>query len=99
VRRYGSETEAVITLGKEPVAPGAHLLSGEIVWAVQVDGALFLADVLERRTGSMWFDPEVGALVEPVAQQLSGLLGWTAEQTSDQIALLERQQETDLTFT
>ena len=99
VRRYGSEADAVIALGKEPVAPGAHLLSGEIVWAVQVDGALFLADVLERRTGSMWFDPEVGALVEPVAQQLSGLLGWTAEQTSDQIALLERQQETDLTFT
>jgi hypothetical protein len=35
---------------------------------------------------------------EPVAEQLAGLLGWTSEQTSEQISLLERQQETDLTF-
>jgi len=99
VRRYGSESAAVIALGKDPVTPGAHLLTGEIIWAVQVDGAQFLDDVLVRRTGSIWFDPEVEALIEPVAEQLAGLLGWSAEKTSDQITLLKRQRDTDLTFT
>ncbi len=56
VRRYGSEAPAVAALADEdarlaaPLAPGIRVLGAEVVWALRAEGALTIADVLERRT-------------------------------------------------
>ncbi|MCF3130396.1 glycerol-3-phosphate dehydrogenase/oxidase [Streptomyces olivochromogenes] len=56
VRRYGTEAEAVQTLGahdargQEPVLPGHPVTRAELLWAVRHEGALDAADLLDRRT-------------------------------------------------
>jgi glycerol-3-phosphate dehydrogenase len=56
VRRYGTEALAVAALAAEdpalgaPVAPGVGVLGAEVVWALRAEGALRVADILERRT-------------------------------------------------
>jgi glycerol-3-phosphate dehydrogenase len=52
-RRFGAEAAAVADCGGghglEPVAPGVPALRCELEWALRVEGALTVADVLERR--------------------------------------------------
>ena len=56
VRRYGAEALAVAALAADdaalaaPVAPGVGVLGAEVVWALRAEGALTVADILERRT-------------------------------------------------
>ncbi len=56
VRRYGSEAGAVWALGesrpwlREPVADGVAVLGVELAFGVEAEGALDVADLLERRT-------------------------------------------------
>jgi glycerol-3-phosphate dehydrogenase len=56
VRRFGSEAADVAALADgrpellQPVAPGVPVLGGELVAAVEREGALTLGDVLDRRT-------------------------------------------------
>ncbi|MGK3200956.1 glycerol-3-phosphate dehydrogenase/oxidase [Amycolatopsis sp. MEPSY49] len=56
VGRYGTEAPRVAALGEldaefaAPVAPGTDITAAEVVWAVRNEGALDVADVLERRT-------------------------------------------------
>jgi glycerol-3-phosphate dehydrogenase len=56
VRRYGIEAPAVAALADTdpglaaPLAPGIKVLGAEVVWALRAEGALTVADVLERRT-------------------------------------------------
>jgi glycerol-3-phosphate dehydrogenase len=56
VRRYGTEALAVAALAEDdpalaaPVAPGIGVLGAEVVWALRMEGALTVEDVLERRT-------------------------------------------------
>lgn len=56
VRRYGAEAGDVAALAVHdphllaPVAPGVPVLRVELAWAVQAEGALTAADLLERRT-------------------------------------------------
>jgi glycerol-3-phosphate dehydrogenase len=49
VARYGTEAPAVARLGDSPVG-GSGLTDGEVVWAVQHEGALSADDVLDRRS-------------------------------------------------
>jgi glycerol-3-phosphate dehydrogenase len=56
VRRYGAEAGAVAALAADdpglldPVAPGVPVLGVELAWGVAAEGALTVADLLERRT-------------------------------------------------
>jgi glycerol-3-phosphate dehydrogenase len=50
-RRYGSEADLVALAGPlTPVADGVPVLEAELHWALQAEGALDAADLLERRT-------------------------------------------------
>lgn len=50
VRRFGTEANAVAAAGGEqPVAPGSPALACEVDWAIHAEGALTVADVLDRR--------------------------------------------------
>ena len=56
VRRYGNEAGAVWSLGesrpwlREPIAEGVPVLGVELAFGVEAEGALDVADLLERRT-------------------------------------------------
>ncbi len=99
VRLYGSETEAVIARGREPLVPGAAVLAGEVEWAIDVEGALDALDVVYRRTRAALYDPDArAALAEPVAQQMALRLGWSIEHTAEQTRAVRERLTTDLTF-
>lgn len=83
VARYGTEAPRVAALGEldaefaAPVAPGAEITAAEVVWAVRNEGALDVADVLERRTrlALVPADAEAAAarVAELVDKSLAGL--------------------------
>ena len=56
VRRYGTEASTVWALGesrpwlREPIAAGVQVLGVELAFGVEAEGALDVADLLERRT-------------------------------------------------
>jgi glycerol-3-phosphate dehydrogenase len=56
VRRYGTEAATVWALGesrtwlREPIATGVPVLGVELAFGVEAEGALDVADLLERRT-------------------------------------------------
>ncbi|MEV4144715.1 glycerol-3-phosphate dehydrogenase/oxidase [Amycolatopsis sp. NPDC049691] len=84
VGRYGTEAPRVAALGEldaefaEPVAPGAAITAAEVVWAVRNEGALDVADVLERRTRLALIPSDAEAartrVAELVDKSLAGLV-------------------------
>jgi glycerol-3-phosphate dehydrogenase len=49
-RRFGAEADEVAAAGiAEPIAPGVPALRSEVAWAVEAEGAITVADVLDRR--------------------------------------------------
>jgi glycerol-3-phosphate dehydrogenase len=60
-----------------PVSPGTEITAAEIVWAIRNEGALDVADVLERRTRLSLIpaDAEAAAprVAELVDKSLAGL--------------------------
>ncbi|SEF36762.1 glycerol-3-phosphate dehydrogenase [Amycolatopsis pretoriensis] len=83
VARYGTEAPRVAALGEldaefaEPVAPGSDITAAEVVWAVRNEGALDVADVLERRTRLALIPSDAEAararVAELVDKSLAGL--------------------------
>lgn len=84
VRRHGSRwrdvwgiVERRPELGR-PVHEGLPYLGAEIVWAVQVEQAATLADILVRRTNLAYELPDAARLLAPaVAALVAPVLGWT----------------------
>jgi glycerol-3-phosphate dehydrogenase len=84
VARYGTEAPRVAALGEldaefaAPVAPGTEITAAEVVWAVRNEGALDVADVLERRTRLALIPSDAEAararVAELVDKSLAGLL-------------------------
>ncbi len=83
VGRYGTEAPRVAALGEldaefaAPVAPGTDITAAEVVWAVRNEGALDVADVLERRTRLALIPSDAEAararVAELVDKSLAGL--------------------------
>ncbi|VVJ15211.1 Glycerol-3-phosphate dehydrogenase (EC [Amycolatopsis camponoti] len=83
VARYGTEAPRVAALGEldaefaAPVTPGADITAAEVVWAVRNEGALDVADVLERRTRLALIPADAeaaaGRVAELVDKSLAGL--------------------------
>ncbi len=101
--RYGGQARAVATmLGErpalaEPLVPGLPYLGAEAVYAARYEMALTLEDVLSRRTRALLLDAAATVAAAPaVADLLAPELGWSAEETSAQVAaftaLAERQR-------
>ena len=99
VRLYGTETEAVLARGAEPLAPGVDVVAGEVEWAIDVEGALDVADVVYRRTRAALYDPDAReTIVRPVAARMAVRLGWSEERIATELRELQAQLAADLAF-
>ncbi len=99
VRLYGSETSEVLALGYQPIVPGGRVVAGEVDWAVNVDGALTLEDLIYRRTRAAWYTPaEREDLLAPAASLMGGLLGWDKSRTAVEIEAVRTRFASELQF-
>ncbi len=97
VRLYGSEVDEV--LGSRPTALSASVFAEEVDWAVEVEGARTVEDVVYRRLRAAWFLPrEVDAVVDGAAQRMAARLGWNDRQAADQAAAVRRRLSGELGF-
>ncbi|MCB1691478.1 MAG: glycerol-3-phosphate dehydrogenase/oxidase [Pseudomonadales bacterium] len=94
---YGSEATDVLALGAAPIADGADLARGEVLWAVQHEGASSLEDVLYRRTRTMYYSPEqLPKIVDPAAALMGESLGWSKSRVATESASLHERLARDL---
>ncbi len=99
LRLYGSETDAVVALGGSPIAEGTAVISGEIEWAVTMEAALTLEDVVYRRTRAAWYLPtNREVLLAPIAARMADLLSWDNLQTEAEIASVRARFAYELAF-
>jgi glycerol-3-phosphate dehydrogenase len=96
---YGTEAEAVARLGARPLCPGSSVLAGEVDWAIAVEGAATVEDVVYRRTRAALYEPVAReAVVEPVARRMAERLGWPAARCDREIAATRARLARDLGF-
>ena len=75
------------------------MVAGEVVWAVQVDGALTLEDLVYRRTRAAWYTPaERDDLVAPAASLMGDLLGWDEARITTEIEAVRARFASELEF-
>ena len=99
VRLYGDETRQVLALGHQPIVPDGRVVAGEIGWAVAVDGALTLEDLIYRRTRAAWYTPaERKDLLSPAALLMGDLLGWDKARTAAEIDAVRARYTSELQF-
>ena len=99
VRLYGDETSQVLALGQESLVPGGRVVAGEVDWAVKVDGALTLEDLIYRRTRAAWYTPaERDDLLAPAASLMGDLLGWDEVRTAAEIDAVRTRYASELQF-
>jgi glycerol-3-phosphate dehydrogenase len=99
VRLYGSEAREVARLGTAPLVAGAPLLAAEVEWGVRVLGALTLEDLLYRRLRTAWYVPAAReAAIEPAAERMATLLGWTPERRRAEVERVRSRLASDLAF-
>lgn len=105
VRLYGTEAGAVLSLGPSPLVgddlpttPVAeldseqHVYLGEIRWAVQVEAAVSLEDVIYRRLRAAWYLPtQRTRLATQTAELMAPLLNWTPQQTQQELEAVTRR--------
>ena len=99
VRLYGDETGPVLARGDEPLVSGGRVVTGEVNWAVEVDGALTLEDFIYRRARAAWYTPaERVALLAPAATRMGDLLGWDEARTAAEIEAVQARYASELQF-
>lgn len=76
---YGDEAPAIVAAGGDVAAEAAR--------AVMHEGAATLEDYWVRRSARAWFDHGAGlAALEPAADAMGALLGWSADERAAQVA-------------
>ncbi len=86
-RLYGSEAFSVLARGADSVVTDGQLLTGELHWAIEEEGAMSLEDVIYRRTRLAYYYPkEAEICLEAVAIRLGEILGWSAAAVNREIA-------------
>jgi glycerol-3-phosphate dehydrogenase len=99
VRLYGSEAREICLAGTEPLVANAPVLASEVRWAVLVEGAATLEDVLYRRIRSALFLPEAReASVQAIADRIAPLLEWSDDRIRTEIDRGRSRLEADLEF-
>ena len=99
VKLYGAESHAVLSLGSQTLLPEGSVVSGEVSWAIEEEGAQNLEDVLYRRTRAALYSPaESLELVAPIAELMSARLGWSTDRRDQEIAQVNKLLAADLAF-
>lgn len=97
VRLYGSEVVRV--LGERPRRLSPSVFAEEVAWAVDVEGAMGLEDVIYRRLRAAWFLPdEVQSLLGHAGGMLNERLGWKRGEIDSQTSLIRRRLADELGF-
>ena len=95
VRLYGCEVEQVI--GMPPDRLSSQVFTREVDWAVSVEGAITVEDVLYRRLQAVWYEPgELASLLPAVTERMAELLGWDANEQKRQRIMAEQRIALDL---
>ncbi len=85
-RLYGSEVSQVIAMGSNPISDGSRILTGEVKWAIEEEGAITLEDVVYRRTRAAYYRPEeVPEMLGPVADLLAAELDWSVDKRNAEV--------------
>jgi len=99
VRLYGSEATDVLAVGAEPLVTNGEVLLGEVDWAVNVEAAHSLEDLIYRRTRAAWYSPaEREAVLAPAATRMATLLGWDAAEKGRQIDAVRQRYRQEMSF-
>jgi glycerol-3-phosphate dehydrogenase len=100
VRLYGADAADVAALGSEPLVFGADPISGEVEWAVTVEGAARVTDVVYRRMRVPYYDPDARErIAEPVARRMAALLDWDEARVAAEIERVRSRLDGELAFT
>ena len=84
-RLYGSEAGDVAGLGADPLVAGEPVLAGEVDWAIDMEAATTLVDVVYRRTRLAWYVPDRRTeLATAIADRMADRLGWSTEERTAQ---------------
>jgi glycerol-3-phosphate dehydrogenase len=96
VERYGSEWRDLWELVRQertlgdPLGDGIPYIAAEVVWAVEREMALTLADILVRRLHVAYETRDHSLSVAPaVAGLVAPILGWSAEDVATELAHYE----------
>lgn len=99
VRLYGTEAAEVLAAGAEALVTSGEVLRGEVDWAVNMEAAHSLEDLIYRRTRAAWYSPaERDALLAPAAERMAALLGWDAAEQSRQIEAVRQRYRQEMSF-
>jgi glycerol-3-phosphate dehydrogenase len=80
-RLYGSEAPEIAALGSTPLVAGEPVLAGEVDWAIDMEAATTLADVVYRRTRLAWYVPaRRDELCSAVADRMADRLDWSTDE-------------------
>lgn len=96
---YGSEAPHLAAQG-QPMDTRSPILDIEVDWAVHVEGAQTLEDLVYRRLRIPWFEIEASSLAtwQALAQRMGKLLDWTPERESQEIDRVVARHREELAF-
>ncbi len=95
-RLYGGEVAKVIARGSSPIVEGSRILTGEIIWAIEEEGAINLEDVIYRRTRAAYYRPEeVPKMLGRVADLLAAELGWSVDKRNAEVESVKARFQLD----
>jgi len=98
VRLYGSEVTEV--LGDAPVQIAGGVFAEEVHWAVTMESARTLEDVVYRRLRVPWFRPgESQNVALAAADIMARLLDWDGPRLDSELRTVRDRLRADLTFT
>ena len=99
VRRYGDEAQAVLSSGRELIAPGAKMILGQVHWAVTQEYAQTLEDVVYRRLRTPLYEPSLSARgLERISELMAEMLGWDEFERLHQLDQTRRLLAADQRF-
>ncbi|MDG2028321.1 MAG: glycerol-3-phosphate dehydrogenase/oxidase [Acidimicrobiales bacterium] len=98
-RMYGSEAADVLALGSAPLVDGEPVVAGEVDWAIDVEAATTLVDVVYRRTRLAWYVPARRTeLAAAAAARMAARLDWSEETEAAELAAVEAMFADELSF-
>ena len=98
-RLYGSEAREVLALGSTPLGKEQWVFEGEVDWAVRVEGARHLEDVLYRRNrAALWAPDAAREVLEPLGRRMGLILSWDESTVQDEISAARDRMRSDLDF-
>jgi len=97
VRLYGSEVTAM--LGDQPRPISGSMFAEEVNWAITVEGAMTLEDLVYRRLRLAWFLPaEAQQALPAIAEIAAQALGWDDAERDRQLQVCRARLASDLEF-